>query len=153
MQRSSEIVRGYYNALIDGDFERAGTYLHPDVVEPLRKSVLEEIEKGGAQKREATLKALGIPDVQTLKSLPTSKFFAAYAKSTYGRPLQALSAPDLAVRPAVENQVCSPQRRFCAVHVRIHGKRNNKERVQFRHDVYVVEHEGQWLLSERQPEL
>lgn len=156
IKRSGEVTRGYYNALIKGDFEVAASFVHPGTVEPLRKTLTDEVEKAPPAKQKGTLDALGVPDLNTLRTMPAGKFFAAYAKSSYGIGLRALSSPEYqALRPSVEDQTCIPEKRFCRVTVRIKGKKKSGgelAQVSVVNHVFVVESGGRWLVNDKPPQ-
>lgn len=152
IKRSAEASRGYYKALIDKQYEQAASFLHPGFTEGLRQRMLEEIERAPLPKQKATLNTLGVSDLTALRTLPAGRFFLLYVNSSYGVGLRALSAPELlTLRPVVETQSCAPEERACRVTVRLKGKRQDESAVSAVNDVYVVEHEGRWLVSDSPP--
>lgn len=151
MRKGAEVSRGYYKALIQGQFETAASFLHPDTVEPLRRSLVDEIEKSPAAKQKAIFGALGVPDLNTLRTMPAGKFFAAYAQSNYGKSLRSLSDPKISLRALVEDQTCFPEKGWCAVTVRLKGKREDQSPISIVNRVHVIESGGRWLVTEKPP--
>jgi hypothetical protein len=115
-RHARETVDGYYAALIKGDYEQAGTFLHPSEIELLRKSVLKTLadSKSEAQKT-ATLTALGVADQPALETMPAARFFGHYARSSYGFALRGLALKEARVAVAITKVTCTNGQAPCEV--------------------------------------
>lgn len=154
MKRAAEVSRGYYQALIEGKFETAASFVHPAMMERIRGRLVEELDAARPAAKQATFQALGVADLQSLRALPHGKFFAVYAQSQYGVGLRALSGDDIAaLRPVVEDQSCFPAKGFCAVTLRLKGKKRDETPIAAVNQVIVYPHQGRWLVADRPPDV
>lgn len=151
MSTSREVARGYYNALIAAKYDEAASFLHPSAIEPLRTRVLEDLEKSPGKKTENTLAALGVKDLTTLRTMSLDAFYVAWAKSSYGAGIQVLASKDLAVDVVLDPPVCSQPKRVCEVNVKLRGRNEAGEKMETPNTVFVVEHQGRWLLTLKPP--
>lgn len=148
---SREVTRGYYNALIAAKYDEAASFLHPSAIEPLRARVLEDLEKSPGKKTENTLAALGVKDLTTLRTMSLDAFYVAWAKSSYGAGIQVLANNDLAVDVILDPPVCNQPTRVCEVNVKLRGRNEAGEKMETPNTVFVVEHQGRWLLTLKPP--
>lgn len=148
---SRDVTRGYYKALIAAKYDEAASFLHPSAIEPLRARVVEDLEKGPEKKTQNTLAALGIKDLASLRAMSLDDFYVHWAKSPYGQGVQVLSKKELAVDVVLEPPSCSQQRRTCEVNLKLRGLNEKGEKMESPSTVWVVEHEGRWLLTLKPP--
>jgi hypothetical protein len=146
-KRARDAVNGYYQALIAGQYDQAGSFAHPDAIEPVRKKLLELIQKAPAAKRASTLKNLGVPDVTYMQSMTTSQFFASYARSTYAANLQGLAKPERKARIKVTKVRCDPSRLLCEVSFDLFQTFEGREGFGS-NTVRVADVDGRWLVGE-----
>lgn len=151
MTSSRDVTRGYYNALIQGKYEEAASFLHPTAVEPLRARVLEDLEKGPPAKTKNTLAALAVKDLDALRTMSLDDFYVVYAKSPYGQGLQVLAKKDLAVDVVLDPPSCSQVQRVCQVNLKLRSRNEKGEKTEAPNTVWVLEHQGRWLLLHKPP--
>lgn len=147
-KRARDAVNGYYSALIAGQYDQAGSFAHPDAIEPVRKKLLELIMKAPAAKRASTLKNLGAPDVASLQSLTTAQFFNSYVRSTYAKNLQVLADPARKAYIKIVNVRCDPSKSICEVTFDLYQTLNNGKEVHGTNNVRVADVDGRWLVGE-----
>ncbi len=151
LKTAREVTRGYYNALIAAKYDVAASFLHPSAIEPLRARVLADLEKSAPQKTENTLAALGVKDLTTLRTMSLDAFYVAWAKSSYGQGIQVLSQKDLAVDVVLEPPTCSEKDLACEVSLKLRGRKDDGTKMESPSTVWVVQHEGRWLLTLKPP--
>lgn len=149
VDQARQVTRGYYKALIDGNYERAASFLHPDAIEPSRKALIESLEKNGEGQTKATLQTMGVPDLNTLRTMPAERFFVAYATSPMGKGVQVLNG--LAVRVVLEPPRCDTKSQSCQVKLKLKGDSPKGDKIDKSNVVYVQKHEGRYLLSHQPP--
>lgn len=145
VEASRQVTRGYYKALIAGDYERAASFLHPDAIEPSRAALIESLEKGGEGQTKATLAAIGVPDMNTLRTMPAERFFVVYARSPMGKGVQLLNG--LAVRVVLEPPRCDEATQSCQVRLKLKGETPKGDEIDRPNIVYVVNKSGRFLLQ------
>lgn len=146
-----QVTRGYYGALIEAKYDEAASFLHPSAIEPLRKRVLEDLEKSPPQKAENTLALLGVKDLNALRTMSLDGFYVAWAKSSYGQGVQVLARKDLAVDVVLDPPTCSLQHRVCKVDLKLRARGEDGKKMESPSTVWVLEHEGRWLLTNVPP--
>lgn len=145
-QRAAALARGYYVALIDGRYEEAAGFLHPNVIEPVRAALLREAEEGPPQRGLAIAKALSVPDLLAVRSLSAERFFARWAKSPYGTSVQTLSRPELKNEVEVIEARCSEAQGLCQVQLRLRAS-GEPTLPPVSLQVWAVYDEERWLLT------
>jgi len=148
-KRAKDAVVGYYQALIKGDYETAGTFVHPDTIEPVRKSLVAEIDKARPAQKAATLKMLGVDDVNALNMLSMSQFFAVFARSSYGQTLQVMANPALAAAVAVVGVTCASDKDACDVEIEVETNTADGKRAKKKQRVSAEKVGGRWLAGAR----
>lgn len=146
-RHAKEAFEGYFNALIAADYERAATFVHPDMVEPLRREMLRLMEQAGPQKTQATLKKLGIPDLATMKSMPGHKWWAKWAASPYGQTVQVMANKDVGARFRTERVACKPAQNSCDIVFSVTGKDESGHYQTRRNTVVASKEDGRWLVG------
>ena len=147
-KRARDAVNGYYQALIAGQYDQAGSFAHPDAIEPVRKKLLELIQKAPAAKRGSTLKNLGVADVVSLQSQTTAQFFNSYARSTYATTIQALAKPERKAHIKITKVRCDPSKSLCEVTFDLYQTLDNGKEVHGTNKVRVADVDGRWLVGE-----
>lgn len=151
LEISRRVTRGYYDALIQAKYDAAASFLHPTAIEPLRALVIEDIEKSPPQKAKNTLARLGVNDLTTLRTLALDRFYVLWATSEYGKGVQMLSREDLLVDVVLHPPTCSPERRMCRVDLKLRARGEDGSKLESPSTVWVLEHEGRWLLTTSPP--
>lgn len=146
-KRARDALLGYYEALIKGQYDQAGSFAHPDAIEPVRKKLVELIQRAPTAKARSTLQNLGASDLTSLQSQTTAQFFANYARSTYAKNLQALAKPELKSRVEVTKVRCDPSRSLCEVTFDLIHTQQGQE-VRGTNMARVADVDGRWLVGE-----
>jgi hypothetical protein len=144
--RARDATVGYYTALVRGEHDVAGTFLHPRMIEPLRASLIAAIEKAPPGPRSATLAELGVDSIVALERISPAGFFAAYARSSYGHSVRTLADP--ALKPTIDARAlpCTPAGCEVEVEITSHPVKEEPPLV-VRHRVRAEKLEGRWLLT------
>lgn len=117
-RHAAEAVQGYYEALIKKDYERAGSFVHPDFVAPLQQGLLAEVERAPTDKqKQGTFEALGVADLNAMKGLTAGQFFSRFAASRYGTTIQAIGDPALKAEVKVGEVRCNKEETACDVDI------------------------------------
>jgi len=145
VDEARQVTRGYYDALIAGNYELAASFLHADAIEPSRAALIESLEKGGEGQTKATLAAIGVADMNTLRTMPAERFFIVYARSPMGKGVQLLAG--LAVRVVLEPPRCDLKSQSCQVHLKLKGESPKGDKIDRPNTVYVVHDRGRFLLQ------
>ncbi len=151
IQTSRTVTRGYYDALVEAKYDVAASFLHPSAIEPLRKRVLEDLEKGPPKKTENTLAVLGVKDLNALRTMSLDDFYVAWAKSSYGKGVQVLARKDLVVDVILDPPSCSMQHHVCKVDLTLRARGADGTKMESPTSVWVLEHDGRWLLTNVPP--
>jgi len=147
-KRATDALKGYYGALFKGAYEEAGSFVHPDSIEPVRSKLLELMHNAPAPKRKATLNNLGLPDIGTMQGLSSGAFFNHYVRSTYGAKLQDLANPRRKAEIEVKSVTCLDDRLACQIVFDLHQTLDNDLRVKGTNTVWVANVAGRWLVGE-----
>jgi hypothetical protein len=147
-KRARDAVNGYYQALIAGQYDQAGSFAHPDAIEPVRKKLLELIQQAPAAKRASTLQNLGAADVVSLQSQTTAQFFNSYARSTYATNIQVLAKPERKAHIKVTKVRCDPSKPLCEVTFDLYQTLEDGREVHGTNQVRVADVDGRWLVGE-----
>lgn len=151
LETSRAVTRGYYDALIQAKYDVAASFLHPSAIEPLRARVIEDLEKGPPARTQNTLSRLGIKDLTALRTMTLDRFYEAWAKSSYGQGIQVLAREDLVVDVVLMPPTCSVERRMCRVDLKLRARGEDGTKMESPSTVWVLEHEGRWLLTTNPP--
>jgi hypothetical protein len=152
VERSREVARGYYNALIAGDFEQAVGFMHPDTIEPTRAQILKTLEAANDGQKKATLTSLGIADINTLRTMPLERFFVTWARSPLGQSVQALSSDKIAgLRVVLDPPRCNLPMKQCQVRITLRGDTKDGKKIEKPNMVFIVEQDGRYLLRDTPP--
>lgn len=146
-KRARDAVQGYYDALIRGEYDQAGTFTHPDAIEPVRAQLVDAIQKASPAQQASTLQNLGVGDMSVLQSMTTAQFFAAYVRSTYGKGLQLLAKPERKASIEIKAVKCLPDRPACDVTYDIKQLLEGRP-VAGTNQVRAALVQGRWLVGE-----
>jgi hypothetical protein len=147
-RHARETVEGYYEALAKGDYAAAGSFMHADTIEPIRRSFLARLKKAPPAQKKATFRALGVADQTELEGMSPAKFFHVFARSQYGRTLQAMAHPDVNTVTKVKDVKCRPAGGSCQVSFELHITPKNEETIIKKYMVVVTRSGGRWLVNE-----
>lgn len=142
------MVRGYYDALIVGDFSAASGFLDPRAIAPLRAGVLTAMARFTPAQRKRVLEDFGVPSETALRSLSPERFYVVYARSPFGRDIALMAHPDLKARAVIERVQCSAAFAACDVEVTIHLTGPDGPITQ-RTLAHVEKVDGRWLVNDR----
>ncbi len=148
--RAREAVLGYYNALIKGDFARAGSFVHPKFVGPMRQQFSRDLQKATGAQKAATLKKLQVASEAELAALTDAKFFTRFVASSYGAGLQQLANPELEAKVKGLVERCRNDRAFCTVEIELTSKGPKGPEARSL-TVTASKHDGVWLVGEPAP--
>jgi hypothetical protein len=146
-KRATDAVNGYYKALIAGDYDAAATFLRDDAIEPVRAGLLQQLQTGSPKQQQATFEALGTGSLAELKAMPATKFFAAFARSSYGTSLQTLANKELAARVAIDDAECDTAARRCVVKFKVGGKDKDGKLQMLDQTMLASNVDGRWMLG------
>ncbi len=146
-KRATDAVTGYYKALIAGDYDAAATFLRDDTIEPVRQSLVKQAEAASQKQQEATSEALGAKSLGEVKAMPATKFFAAFARSSYGTSIQQLAQPELAARVAIDDVECEAAARRCVVKFQVGGKDKDGKVAMVPQTMQASNVDGRWMLG------
>jgi hypothetical protein len=149
--QAADITRGYYDALISGNFDAAVGFMHPDAIEPTREQIVKKLEASNDGQRTATLKTLGVTDLNTLRTMPADRFFLLWARSPLGQSVQALSSDKIKVRVVVDPPRCNLPTKTCQVRVTLRGDTHDGKKIEKPNSVFIVEKDGRYLLRDTPP--
>lgn len=152
-KRATDAVSGYYKALIAADYDAAATFLRPDAIEPIRQSLVAQIDAAKPAQQKATLQIFGVQDTAALRAMPTTKFFAAFARSQYGLSLQHLARKELEARITVKEARCTVAEKKCGVDFALHVKAPDGKPAEVPQQMIASELEGRWLLGFAPPSM
>ncbi len=118
---ASIATRGYYDAMIKGDYEAASTFVHPFLVSNLKADMTKAIKKLKPKIQAKALEQLGLQNVAELENLEYEAFFRVWAKSEYAYAAATLANPQVQARYRIEGVRCEPGK-FCDVTVDVRGR-------------------------------
>ena len=149
VDQASSVARGYYDALIAGNFEQAVSFLHPSEVEPIRAQIVSSLEAATDGQKKATLTSLGVADLNTLRTMPPEKFFVTWARSPLGQGVQLLSSDKIAqIRVVLDPPRCDLPTKTCDVRVTLRGDTTDGKKIEKPNAVVIVYEDGRYLLTQ-----
>lgn len=150
LRTSANLARGYYQALIRGEFAQAAGFLHPSFLDEFFQKWLQQVQEAAPDVQKGKLSQMGLRDLSEASLLRRTQFFERYAKSPAGIGLRALSDPELqGLRPVIETQSCVPEQRSCLVQLRLKGQRQDGSAISSPQTLWVRYADGKYWVDTR----